>query len=393
MYPSCFFSIVERKPILNTINFIFIFSQIQHICPLAQNLAGVILEFIERYTKDARETAEIRTQCDALRCAKPEEIQGFATKIFNNWKLIQNGVLVSEVTKLSEKLENPASELDLRATLTGITSLALRNESLIKLFIDAEVVPNLLVLCEKCDGSSVRVLLLRALTTVCCNGTAVRQLEKSGGVQLIADTLEDKSRPEPELSESVALLAQITAPWIEDGYKLRGIGEEGRKLIKALTKLASSTKCCQNLLLCTAALANLTSINSRCVKYILLQNTIRVLFEAVRRRGSRASVYLLEQVATLLANISANEEARKQLTKERASAVLLCFLQCSGSGEDVEKRLQQKAMIALSRLSSDQKAAQQIVELGGVNKLVKLCREKNERYNSDAVLVAALVSC
>lgn len=339
-----------------------------------------------------RKTSETRGQCDALRSAKPEETPELISKIYNNWKLIKNDVLVSEVTKLAEKLENPTSELDLRATLTGITSLALRYENLVKLFVDAETVPNLLVLCEKCDASSVRVLILRALTTVCCNGVAVRQLEKAAGVQLIADTLEDQSRPEPELSESVALLAQITAPWIEDGYKLRGLGEEGRKLVKALTKFASSTKCCQNLLLCAAALANLTSMNTRCVKYVLLQNTVRALFEAVRRRGSNASVYLLEQVATLLANISASEEARRQLTKERAAAVLLCFLQYSGSGEDVEKRLQQKAVIALSRLSSDQKAADQIVELGGVEKLVRLCREKNERYNSDAVLVAALVS-
>lgn len=327
-----------------------------------------------------------------MRCAIPEEIPELISQIYSNWKEIQTDILVRETANLAEKLENPASELDLRAILTGITSLSLRHEHLVELFVKAGVVPNLLVLCEKCDGSSVRMLILRALTTVCCNGTAVKQLEKSSGVQLIADTLEDQSRPEPELSESVALLAQITAPWIEDGHKLRGVEEEGRKLVKGLTKFIASTKCCQNLLLCTAALANLTSMNTRCVRYVLQQNAIRIVFEAVKNRGVRASVYLLEQVATLLANISANEEARRQLTKERAAAILLCFLRGSEKGEDVEKRLQQKAVIALSRLSSDKKAARQIVELGGVDKLVRICREKNERYNSDAVLVAALVS-
>lgn len=60
--------------------------------------------------------------------------------------------------------------------------------------------------------------------------------------------------------------------------------------------------------------------------------------------------------------------------------------------EDVERRLQQKSVIALSRLCSDVEASKQVVENGGLNKLIQLCRERNERFSSDAVLVAALVS-
>lgn len=60
--------------------------------------------------------------------------------------------------------------------------------------------------------------------------------------------------------------------------------------------------------------------------------------------------------------------------------------------QDVEKRLQQKSIIALSRLCGEKEASMQVVKLGGVEKLVKMCREKEERFDSDAVLVAALVS-
>lgn len=278
--------------------------------------------------------------------------------------------------------------------LTGITSLCLRYENLIDMFINGGAVATLLIFCEKCDGSSVRIAVLRALSTICYNDTAVRQLEKASGIQLICEILSDQSRPEPELSESIALLAQITAPWIDGNHQnLYSLQTEGRRLVDYLTKFLSATNCCQNMLLCAAALANITSVNPRCVKYIVQQGTIKILFEAVQKRGPHGSIYLLEQVATLLANMSSSEEARKQLIAEKAPTVLLLFLQSiAGKGEEVEKRLQQKAIIALSRLCSDCAAAAQMVSLDGVQKLVQLCREKKKRFNSDAVLVAALVS-
>lgn len=46
----------------------------------------------------------------------------------------------------------------------------------------------------------------------------------------------------------------------------------------------------------------------------------------------------------------------------------------------------------ICRLCSDVKVAQQIVDLGGVTRLVQLCKEGKERNNSDAVLVACLVN-
>lgn len=284
--------------------------------------------------------------------------------------------------------------MEFRATLTGITSLCLRYQNLIDMFINAGAVSTLLIFCEKCDGSSVRIAILRALSTICYNDIAVRQLEKTSGIQLISEILSDSSRPEPELSESIALLAQITAPWIDGNHQnLHSLQNESKRLIEYLTRFMANTKCCQNLLLSTAALANISSVNPKSVRYIVQKGTVRILFDAVRKRGPHGSIYLLEQVASLMANMSSSEEARKQLIEEKAPTVLLLFLQSitGNKGEEAEKRMQQKAIIALSRLCSDTVAAEQIVSLGGVQKLVQLCREKKKRFNSDAVLVAALV--
>lgn len=331
---------------------------------------------------------------DSVRKATPDNFSTLVSQLFTQWESVLHSALVKEVKRLVDKLEYPTSELDLRATVTGITSLCLRNEHLNEIFTKNEAIPILLILCEKCEGSSMRGLLLRALSTMCSTTYAVRQFERFSGIQIVSDTLgEEPLRPEPERSEAVALLAQVTAPWIEDNHCIKGLQDYSRKLVKFLTKFASSTKCCQNLLLCTAALANLSTMDSKCIKYMLHLNTVELLLEAVNKRGPCASIYLLEQVATLLANMTSLEAAKQQLVKLQSIPVLLYFLKTGSVGEDVEKRLQQKAIIALSRLCGIKEAASQVVELGGVEKLVKMCRDKNERFCNDAVLVATLVSC
>lgn len=347
-------------------------------------------EFLDKFGRT--QNTNLYKQCEDLRTNTSEELKQIIAKMHVSWRAVNQSLLNKEVRKLVEGLEDPISEMDVRAKLTGLTSVTLRNENIIELLPSSGVIQILVVLCEKCEGSSVRALALRALSTICCNSKAIRQFERASGVQLIADTLAEETRPEPERVEAVALLAQISAPWIEDNHNIRGLQDYTKSLVKSLTDFLQKTKCCQNILLCMAALANLTAMDSKSIKYILHQNTIKVALESTRHRGPLASIYLLEQIATLIANVSSVEYARKQLTEDEAPKALLCFLQANYMEEDVMKRLQQKAIIALSRLCSDTGAAQQVVDMDGVDKLVKLCRERSERYDSDAVLVATLVS-
>ncbi|CAG9865301.1 unnamed protein product [Phyllotreta striolata] len=370
-------------------------SDAKTVQPLVQSLTGNIAEFLGAHGGPLG--AEALRSCEQIRsAASADEALRLVPGLFARWQEARDRALADEIKKLVNKLECPASELDLRATVTGVTSMALRHQEAVELLAKADAVPVLLILCEKCEGSSMRSLLLRALTTVCSGSSAVRQFEKFSGVQIVADILEEHSRPEPERSEAVALLAQITAPWLEDNHSVKGLQEYSSKLVRALTRFASSTRCCQNLLLCAAALANLSSMDSKSARCMVEWGTAEALLGSVEARGPAASVYLLEQMAALLANLSALDVARKQLTEIRAPGALLCFLRMNFAtdfgSEDVVKRLQQKSIIALSRLCGEKEAARQVVELGGVEKLVKMCREKDERFDSDAVLVAALAT-
>ncbi|XP_018325698.1 protein inscuteable homolog [Agrilus planipennis] len=364
-------------------------SQSHYSAPLAQSLTGHISEFACNFVEGNN---ELIIKCEEIRRATLEELPSLTDNLYSNWNLIFQEILVKYLKKLVCYLEDPRSELELRATLTAVTSLTLRNESFAEIFTSCDTISTLCVLCEKCEGSTVRALVLRALSTICNNSPALKQFERCSGIQMITEILTEDSRPEPERAEALALLAQATAPWIEDNRNLKTLYGHIKPLVKAITHFITTTRCCQNLLLCAAALANISSLEPKSIKYILNQNSIRYLLECIKERGPEVSIYILEQIAIILANVSSKQEAREQMIEENVVRILLYFLQATSDDKYAVQRIQQKAIVALSRLSGNKKAAEQLVEQGGISKLANLCRDKEKRYDSDAVLVAALAT-
>lgn len=55
-------------------------------------------------------------------------------------------------------------------------------------------------------------------------------------MEIISDTLADEKRSETELTEAVSVLAQITAPWVEDNHSVLGLTEQLTVLVSALTR-------------------------------------------------------------------------------------------------------------------------------------------------------------
>ncbi|PSN45369.1 hypothetical protein C0J52_07538 [Blattella germanica] len=139
-------------------------------------------------------------------------------------------------------------------------------------------------------------------------------------------------------------------------------------VVEAIRQLeqVSNTASSETLLLAAAALANLTFMEPRTVWPLLEYETAGKLLQAVKKRGPKVSVFLQEQAATLIANMAAVPESRPHLADQRAVVALL--------------------------LCSDPVVAAQVVELQGVNRLVRLCKEERERNHSDGVLVACLAA-
>nr|XP_018900501.1 PREDICTED: uncharacterized protein LOC109032696 [Bemisia tabaci] len=389
----------------------------EQVGPSVQSLVGLLDEFTQYIRKtmtsasifnfssrEENELLRISKACNRLKATTndiPLKFSCFSSDLSHVGKLFSqfvDSLLKCQIKSLIQILEEPASDVTLLSALSGLTGMGLEATHLASLVARCNGVRAILAICLDSRWTTVRIAALRTLATVCCSAQSIRQLEKARGVEVLADLLSDEKKSEAELSEAASVLAQITAPWIEDNHKVEGLQDFINIFVTSLTRLVQKTKSSETLLLASAALANLSFMEPKAVYALLEMGSAGYLLAAVRKLGARASVFLQEQAATMIANMAAVAETREHLAKHRAVVALLCFLQVRHSPLQrsseiaAAERLQHKSAIALSRLCSDPEVSQQVVELHGVGRLVRLCKEKRERNHSDAVLVACLAA-
>ncbi|XP_039295367.1 uncharacterized protein LOC111052039 [Nilaparvata lugens] len=373
--------------------------------PLVQSLVGHINEFMQTCRTSKSDKQTLTAACDKLKSlafsASPDRhsLTVETTVLGNTFTNSVDTLLYKQIKVLMTVLDEPNPPAVTLAGLSSLTSLGLEGKHLSQLIARCGGgIRSLLSLCLDSKSVAVRTAALRTLATVCCTTHTIRQLEKAGGIDILTDILQDENRSETELTESVSVIVQITAPWIEDNHSVFGLTQQLTPLVSSLTRMVSNTTDSTTLLLCAAALSHLTQLEPQSIWTMMANSTVGTLLLAIRRQGPYASVFLREQAAGLLANMAAVAEARTHLTEHRAVVALLCFLQVRHSPLQhaaeisAAERLQHKSAIALSRMCTDQEVAAQVVELQGVQRLVKLCREERERNNSDGVLVACLAA-
>jgi hypothetical protein len=174
--------------------------------------------------------------------------------------------------------------------------------------------------------------------------------------------------------------------------------ENMQDLIRALTVLCRDSSDIEIFLIGCAALANITFLDRQACEYLNQFSTTQVLIENYYLK-SYCSIFIKDQLTTIMANMALLESCRKELADFNGLTLLAEFLHeppVNYSNDQAElnacERVQQKAAIALSRFSKEEKYAQQLIEMGCLNRLVSLCQIKTERCNeSDSVLVACLV--
>ena len=211
----------------------------------------------------------------------------------------------------------------------------------------------------------LRCSSLRALASVCCCLEAVDCFINDGGPEILTDILISDDTPLNEKSEAAALLVQIISPWM-DFAGLPYVEGYSHLLVPALTELAEKCSCSQTLLLATAGL-NYLSRAKRGSAMIIENDSVKKILRCVKRSAAD-SIWLMEQVASMIGQLARDPKHRAHLAEARASVALVCFLRMQPPGLEQEyKKLVETTTEALTRLCVDQEIAKQVVALGGSN--------------------------
>ncbi|KAK3864563.1 hypothetical protein Pcinc_029765 [Petrolisthes cinctipes] len=410
--------------------------------PLAESLVEHINTFLKDYTTQwtaahpdlqpqsslSRQSKVIRQICERLRevcqSKKEEEEEERKEKEENNESQHKTRQVVQVVTALGHaftklvdlmlsreirvvvRVLEETREEEVKAAVSHLTALGVDGGHICRLIARLGGVRGLLGVCLEPRLRQVRVAALRALATVSCVVEGIVELEKAGGVEVVAEAggvevvaevLCDEQCCEEERSEAAGVLAQITSPWVENTHRLPALTAHMSPIVQALTALARSTRSAEIFLLASAALANLTFLDGGSVEAMRTAGTSRVLLKAARD-SPNISIFTKDQIATVLANLAGSQEAAEEVVEEDGVSVLLSLLNTRPAPTHrlpevaTAERVQQKSAIALSRLCRDSSVARQVAKLGGAERLVRLCKDEHERNHSDAVLVACLAA-
>ena len=150
----------------------------------------------------------------------------------------------------------------------------------------------------------------------------------------------------------------------------------------------------ETFLLCSAALANLTSLSPKSLTVVSSTNLIHILLD--HPASSASSVYILEQLVTIFVNLAKVPPARKQMLQSNVLQFLFSiFSLCEGKTEEnvikaATERTVSKASIALARLCLDPVIADTVVDMGGLETLFPLAEVNNS--SNETIRIAALAA-
>uniref|UniRef100_A0A336L696 CSON004920 protein n=1 Tax=Culicoides sonorensis TaxID=179676 RepID=A0A336L696_CULSO len=218
-----------------------------------------------------------------------------------------------------QNIEDSKSHLILKSNLNYIATLSNLDYtgfgSLNDAFCSNGTVRALLIVCLEEKQASIRALALRALATVCSSPETIAQFEQSDGLEIVKETLIDTSpkRTEQEMREAISILTQITAPWHGPNHQLENLKCFVDPLVESITRILAQTPCCQTLLLCAACLNNLSRLESTAIYSIMSNETISKLNDACNRRGLNASIFLYEQITSMIFNMALNKKSHHHL--------------------------------------------------------------------------------
>lgn len=167
-------------------------------------------------------------------------------------------------------------------------------------FLATRAIRVLLAICDETQLPSVRVLALRALTTISCTPEAIGQFEACGGTEILVDVLCGSDDDAPQTREALSVFAQITADWHGAEHRLASVRPLVETLVARFTWLAEQTDCCQTLLLAVAALGNLARTEPAAMYSLMSNDSVLRVRAACERCGPGASVFLHVSVLAIV---------------------------------------------------------------------------------------------
>lgn len=230
------------------------------------------------------------------------------------------------VSVIADNIEHAKTEMVLRSNIAHVTNLLSSEYSNVEGFsslndalISNSMVRVLLLVCIENKSDWTRALALRTLSVVCTSEETIQQFGINSGFEIVRDIIMNTRRSEQETKEALSCLASLLGPWqrsTESNFKdLKDYAED---YIAVITKIVEDTKNPQTMLVSVAVLNNLSRLDSSSVYSLISNQSISTISKAYERQTrSEYTIFLLEQITSLIFNMSGNRKSHYHLTSKQ----------------------------------------------------------------------------
>ncbi|XP_075692905.1 protein inscuteable homolog [Rhinoderma darwinii] len=307
----------------------------------------------------------------------------------------------SELTEITERCTKTTNEDALLAMKVSINEVLTAVGQLFSQMINLALIQEVKGLVEEldtCENVYNMNAAIHGLFSLTQEGAKLCQLvAQVDGILCLTEILTDETQSEATKAEVAAVIAQITSPHLTFTKHLSTFLENMEEIITALLKLCDEASNGEVCLLASAALANITFFDTIACEILLQMNAVTVLLNACSDKQRVNSSYARDQIVTILANLSILDQSAAEILQENGVVTLISMLTektLTGSAAEVAacERVLQKSAVTLARLCRDPDIAQNAIKHDCIPRLIALCRHPEERFSSDAVLVACLAA-
>ncbi|XP_044126707.1 protein inscuteable homolog [Bufo gargarizans] len=338
-----------------------------------------------------------RTSDEEVLSAMKVSINEVLTAVGQSFSQLINLALIQEVKVLVEELDTCENVYSMNTAIHSLFSLTQEGERLCHLVAQEGAVVALFKICRQDRFKCLYPSALRTVASVCSVEEGIHQLEKVDGLLCLTEILTNETQNEATKAEVAAVIAQITSPHFTFTQHLSTFLENMEELITALLRLCEEASNGEVCLLASAALANITFFDTIACEILLQMNAVKVLLSACSDKQRVNSSYARDQIVTIIANLSILEQTATDILRENGVVTLVSMLTektLTGSAAEVSacERVLQKSAVTIARLCRDPDIAQSAIKHDCITRLIALCRHPEERFSSDAVLVACLAA-
>ncbi|XP_053576601.1 protein inscuteable homolog [Bombina bombina] len=319
------------------------------------------------------------------------------TSVGQSFSCLINLALSQEIKSLVEQMETCDNIYSMETAIHNLFSLTQEGSRLCQLVAQEGAVVVLFKICRQDYFRCLYPSALRTLASICCVEDGIRQLEKVDGILCLTEILTDQSQSECTRAEVAAVIAQVTSPHLTFTQHLSSFLENMEEIVTALLRLCEEASSAEVFLLASAALANITFFDTLACEMLLQMNAMKILLNACSDKQRIDTAYARDQIVTILANMSILDQCASEIIQENGIQILIGMLfEKSSSGNLAEisacERVLQKSAVTLARLGRDPEVSLIAIKNNCIPRLIELCRSPDERYSSDAVLVASLAA-